>query len=388
MAHGSSKAMRAYVNKVFDLEAKLAALSDERQEPDVPQPQILSTWFWALCKRLPSTEQVGDLLANKAWRARIGLAGEHGGSPDTAGRILNGLVVDEINELALAEFFTARRAGILKDDGPYGLRCVIVDMNELFKSEKVHCAKCMVRKKTVGDGPNKREVDEYYHQAVALVWASGDIAWPIGWELLAPQEGELTAALRLLTRLLPKLHKSIDLVLGDALYCCRPYFKLAVDHGVGALAISSGVTEMDEEIELTVRREAPAVGVNKVAHWSHESEAWKKDVGCLLRVMQYENRVASKSYRHERKHLRVVTTAGVAILPDGQGWQVSRSRWHIENGTFNVLTKDYSLEHNYRHSTTAILMLLVLRSLAYCLTQAYWRFATARVKNAPRCLLV
>ncbi len=63
---------------------------------------------------------------------------------------------------------------------------------------------------------------------------------------MAPGEGELTAALRLLTRLLPKLKKSIDLVLGDALYCCRPYLKLAYDHGVGALAISSGVTEMDE----------------------------------------------------------------------------------------------------------------------------------------------
>ncbi len=388
MAHGSSKAMRAYVNKVFDLEAKLAAFSDARREPSVPQAQILTTWFWALCKRLPSTEQVGDLLANKAWRVRIGLRDEQGGSPDTAGRILDELVVDEVNELALAEFFAARRAGILKDDGPYGLKCVIVDMNELFKSEKVHCAKCRVRKKTVGEGMDQREVDEYYHQAVALVWASGEIAWPIGWELLLPDEGELPAALRLLARLLPKLSKSIDMVLGDALYCCRPYFKLAVDHGVGALAISSGVTEMDEEIELTVRMETPVVGVNKVAHWSDDSEAWQKDVGCTLRVMQYENRAASKSYRHERKHLRVVTTADVAILPDGQGWQVSRSRWHIEDGTFNVLTKDYSLEHNYRHSTTAILMLLVLRSLAYCLTQAYWRFAAARSQDRPRCFLV
>jgi hypothetical protein len=390
MAHGTSRGMRSYVNKVFDIEAKLTALADPRCEPDVPQAAVLSTWFWALCKRLPSTEQVGDMLKDKRWRARLGLKDGDGGSPDTAGRVLDGLLVDEVNELALEGFFAARRAGILKDDGPYGLRCAIVDMNELFKSEKVHCSACMVRKKTVGEGADKREVVlEYYHQAVALVWASGEIAWPMGWELLKPGEGELPAALRLLARLLPRLSKSIDIVLGDALYCCRPYFRLVHDHGLDGLAISSGVTEMDEEIALTMRTVAPVVGANKVAHWSHESEAWQRDVGCKLRVIHHENRSATsvKAYRHERKQMRIVTTAEVAVLPDGQGWQVGRCRWHIEDGTFNVLTKDYSLEHNYRHSTTAILMLLVLRALAYCLTKAYWRYATARAKTGPRCFL-
>jgi len=80
----------------------------------------------------------------------------------------------------------------------------------------------------------------------------------------------------------------------------------------------------------------------------------------------------------------VVTSASVEVLPSGQGWQVGRCRWQIENGTFNRLTRDYSLTHNYRHSSTAILALLVLRSLSYCLTQAYWRFATSRSKRAPQ----
>jgi len=60
----------------------------------------------------------------------------------------------------------------------------------------------------------------------------------------------------------------------------------------------------------------------------------------------------------------------------GQGWKVGRCRWRIENGTFNILTRDYALEHNYRHSPAAIVALLVLRSLAYCLAMAYRRFAT------------
>jgi hypothetical protein len=384
MAHGSSKGMRTYVNKVFELRAKLGAMSDSRREPTVPQAAVLETWFWGLAKRLPSTEQVADLLLDSRWRKHVGLGRGDGGSADTAGRVLDQLLVDEVNELALAEFFAARRAGVLKDDGPYGLKCAIVDMNELFSSEKVHCAECQVRKKTVGEGADKHEVNEHYHQAVALVWASGETPWPIAWEMLRKDEGELTAALRLLARVLPRLSKSIDMVLGDGLYCCRPFFKLVHDCGLDALAVSSYQTEMDAEIELTKRSEEPVVSTNRVARWEHVSEAWQRDVGCKLRVLDYENRTASKAWRHDRRHLRVMTTASVDIMPSGQGWQVGRCRWNIEDGTFRILTRDYSLEHNYHHSTTAMLTLLVLRSLAYCLTQAYWRFATARTKDAPR----
>jgi len=113
------------------------------------------------------------------------------------------------------DFLSARHAKLLKDDGPYGHRCLLVDLNELFKSEKRHCAACQVREKKVKRNGEDLLVKEYYHQAVALVWASGETPWPIGWELLKPGEGELTAALRLLGRLLPRLRKSADVVMGD-----------------------------------------------------------------------------------------------------------------------------------------------------------------------------
>jgi len=84
---------------------------------------------------------------------------------------------------------------------------------------------------------------------VALIWVSGELAWPLGWELLAPGEGELTAALRRLRRLLPRLSRSLDLVMGDGLSCCRPFFELVCRDGLDALTISSERTEMDQEIE-------------------------------------------------------------------------------------------------------------------------------------------
>ena len=78
-------------------------------------------------------------LLDQRWRARLGLQPEQGGSPDRAADILDGLSVAEWNEILLEDFFIARRAGILTDEGLYGKRCAALDLNELFKSEKVHC---------------------------------------------------------------------------------------------------------------------------------------------------------------------------------------------------------------------------------------------------------
>jgi hypothetical protein len=187
MAFGTIAGMRKYVGKTFALEERLGDFTDGRVDPVVPLGPLLSTWFWGLAKRLPSTEQVGDLLQDPRWRKLVGLRREDGGSPDTAGRVLDELSHEEWHELALECFFRARRAGLLTDDGPYGMRCAIVDLNELFQSRKRHCPDCQEREVTVVDRSGaKRKVREYFHQAVALVWAGGNITWPIDWELCGP----------------------------------------------------------------------------------------------------------------------------------------------------------------------------------------------------------
>lgn len=386
MAYGSMRQMRGYSAKLFDKDARLSRMTDNRVDPTIPLGAVLSTWQWGFVRLTPSTERIGDLLSDKRWRAIVGLKPEHGGSPDRAAEILDGLSIDEWNEMMLEDFFIARRAGILTDDGPYGKRCAVVDLNELFKSEKVHCAHCQVREKTVVDARGqKRTVLEYYHQAVALTWVSGKIPFVIGWELLSPGEGELTAALRLLGRLLPRLHRSLDFVLGDALYCCRPFFQVVCGAGLQGMAISSGQTEMDEEMDLLMQTDSPRLvhGLD-VAVWSMESEAWHQDLKHNLRVIHCERRYEAPEWKHERKQLRVITSAPIDILPSGQGWKVGRSRWIIENATFNLLTRDYSLTHNYHHDLTAIVGVLAMRSFACFLTLAYYYNATARSGNAPK----
>ena len=138
MTGGSFAGQREYVKKLFDLEGRLGRFTDQRAHRVVPLAPLLVSWFWGMARRLPSTEQVGDMLADARWRRRVGLQRQDGGSADTAGRVLDATAVEEWNEFILQMFFLAQRAGLLREAGPYGQRCAIVDLNELFCSEKRH----------------------------------------------------------------------------------------------------------------------------------------------------------------------------------------------------------------------------------------------------------
>ena len=93
--------------------------------------------------------------------------------------------------------------------------------------------------------------------------------------MVAPGEGELTAARRLLERLLPRLHKSLDLIVGAALYCCRPFFQTVCGAGLEGLALSSGKTEMDEEIDLLRKTDPRAWCRGSTSPWGR----WKARPG-------------------------------------------------------------------------------------------------------------
>jgi len=387
MAYGTAARARAYANKVAKIEKRLAKLTDGRRDPKVPLAPIMATWFWGIVKRLPSMEQVGKMLEDPLWRKKLGLRPDQGGGPDMAGRALDQLSIDELNEILLQASFDMIRAGTLKP-GPFGFRCVGVDANELFKSEKRHCDYCQQRKKTVKRNGQEVEVIEYFHQAVCLAWFGEDFAFPIAWELVEPGGSELNTAIRLLDRLLPRLHQSVDLILADALYCCRPFLEMVCRHHCHPFVICLDTTEMSKEMDFLMANEkGRSVLGGKLLAWEMLSSAWEKAVKSKLRVIHLKRDYFEPDWKKVRKDLRVVTTLLADELPLAQAWNVGRSRWDIENPVFNELTRDYSLEHNYRHSTPAIVALLVVRSLALGFTKAYHLFATARSQNVPETLL-
>ena len=51
MAFGSMGQMRRYSEKVFEKDARLARMTDERVDPIIPLGAVLSTWQWGLIRQ-------------------------------------------------------------------------------------------------------------------------------------------------------------------------------------------------------------------------------------------------------------------------------------------------------------------------------------------------
>ena len=105
MAYRSMRQMRRYADKVFEKDARLGRMSDGRIDLTLPLAAVLATWQWGLIRRTPSTEQIGELLVDRRWRARLGLQPEQGGSPDRLAEVLDSLSTEEWNEMMLEDFF-------------------------------------------------------------------------------------------------------------------------------------------------------------------------------------------------------------------------------------------------------------------------------------------
>jgi hypothetical protein len=318
-------------------------------------------------------------------RRRAGFAEGGTPSPDRLAQILEVVQDRDREELLLETFFQARQSKLLEESLVAGLRLAAIDLNELFCSERVHCAQCQQRRKTVKRGEALEEVIEYYHQVVCLQWLGGSIPWPLGWELLGPGEGELTAGLRLLDRVLPRLDKSLDGVVGDGLYDCRPFWQCVGRHHVaGVVLMTRETSQLWGDIQLYVKTEKPdkTLGLEQMGWkaWQMESDAWEKELDQKLRLVWFEREREQPAYKNERKRLIVATTFSQEQAGLYRLFLAGKARWGIENPGFNTYTQVYHLTHNYHHHPKAILALVSLMSVAHCLKLAYFKFAASYQK--------
>ena len=89
---------------------------------------------------------------------------------------------------------------------------------------------------------------EYYHRVVVAQWI-GVTAPPIlDLELIGPGEGEVTAARRLLERILRQHSRLIDVISADALYLEAPFLKQVLDLRNPLIVIAeSGIVISDSD---------------------------------------------------------------------------------------------------------------------------------------------
>ena len=245
-----------------------------------------------------------------------------------------------------------------------------LDGVEHFRSNKVRCENCLEK-------TSSSKGTSYYHQMLcgSIVHPDESQVFLAAAEPIIKQDGatkndcERNAAKRVITGLKTTYPDFKFLVVADGLYSCGPVIDLLKqeEHDF-IIAVKPGdhdnlFTHFGtwSQRSVTTKMKAEKKGVTHRFEWANGIALNQSWADMKLNMLVYEQvdrkgKITRFSWVTNRK----ITKRNVEMI-----MRIGRSRWKIENETFNTLkNQGYHFEHNYGHgkkhlcSTLAFLMLL------------------------------
>ena len=275
---------------------------------------------------------------------------------------------------------------------------IALDGTEYFCSQKLSCPNCSERKRNNGK-------TEHFHQMVsaAIVAPGHDRALPLEPEFITPQDGaekqdcEARATARWLAANGPRYAHLKPIYLGDDLSSRQPTCEAV--RAVGAHFLFTAKPSSHKVLyEWLDGAEVPVIEqkIKQGARFVTHRHRWLEGVpirdgkdALIVNWLEIEivDATGKVTYRNSFVTDLAVNKGNVAELA-----ACGRSRWKIENETFNTLkTKGYNLEHNFGHGREHLSALLATMNLiAFAmhtvadLVDAAWKAARAAVGTRKR----
>lgn len=377
----------AYLDKVFGFSDRVKAMPEGRQSPRHPWQKVFDAVFLGTAMQIPSLLQIEAECRSGALAKRIGPL-----SDDTIGYALQRQSPEPVFALGCQVARRLKRNGVLRSEWSRGLVVAAVDGIEICSSFSRCCEACMQREVQHKVRGELRTDLQYYHRIVAVVVVSTPAPIPLGIRFQKDGEAEVPCALALLQDLVHHLgRRFLDLVVGDALYLQAPFIKEVERLGLDwAFTLKENQPELLREAERCTA--GPPAGVesepDRQLHWWHLPQIDWPAGDRLVRVV--------KTVRIDRKH-------EVTVRPEGDRLgkskskvaqqstnfyatnfelgaisplfihQLGRSRWRIDTEVFQTLTTDCHLKHPAVHQSTALVVLTMIRLLAYTLSRLFYQ---------------
>lgn len=257
-------------------------------------------------------------------------------------------------------------------------KLVSIDGVEHFHSKKVHCSSCLTTKETNGE-------IHYSHSMLvaAMVHPEQREVFPLDCEPIVRQDGqekndcELNAARRLLANLKESYPEEPFLILEDALFANGPHIDQLIQYGfsyiIGVKPIKSKSLFAQFKRRLT---DKPANNISYEDEKGYKYElSWVNNLP--LNSTRADIRVNMLLYKQTNPKGKQTSFSWICNIKLHKRnaklvMQAGRSRWKIENETFNTLkNQGYEFEHNfghgYKHLSTVFAYIMLL---AFTLDQA------------------
>lgn len=376
----------AYLQKVFGFSDLVGALPEGRQFPQHAGKKVFDAVFLGAAMQIPSLLQIEAECHQGALAKRIGPI-----SDDTLGYALQRQSPEAVFALSCEIARRLKRNGVVRSDWSRGLVIAAVDGIEICSSFARCCDACMerdVQHKVKGE---MRTDLQYYHRIVAVTIVSTPFPIPLGVRFQKDGEGEVSCALALLQDLIEQLgRRFLDVLVGDALFLQAPFVKEIERLGLDwAFTLKENQPELLREAECFTQASPTGVAVEadrEISYWHLPEVFWPvadRSVR-VVKTVRIENQrrvtVGKKDGRRTKSKTAVTqestnfyaTNFELGSISPLFIHQFSRSRWRIDTELFQTITTDCHLKHPAVHQTTALVVLTMIRFLAYTLSLVFY----------------
>jgi hypothetical protein len=232
---------------------------------------------------------------------------------------------------------------------------------------------------------------QYYHRIVAVVLVSTSFPIPLGVRFQKNGEGEVACALALLQDLVEHLgRRFLDVLVGDALYLQAPFVQQVERLGLAwAFTLKENQPELLREAERCTQDAPHAVQAEsdrELRYWHLPDLNWpvadrRVQVVKTIRIEPQRRvtirkkdaaRTKGKTERMQPSTNFYATNFELGSISPLFIHQLSRSRWRIDTEVFQTITTDCHLKHPAVHQTTALVVLTMIRFLAYTLSLVFY----------------
>ena len=390
----------AYLNKVFDWSARVAALPEGRQSPPHPWPKVFDCVFLGGTIQIPNVHRLEAECRRGVLRQRIGNLSE-----DTLGYALQREDPASIFALGCEVARRLKRNGVLHSDWARGRLVAAVDGIEICSSFVRCCDACMEREVEHKVDSQLRKDTQYYHRLVAVVLVSTDFPVPLGLRFQRDGEDEVACALPLLQELDRQLgRRFLDVLVADALYLRSDFVQ-----EMEKLQLEWVFTVKENQPELLAEAQRLTGGPPQMTNstpqdefqlW-HAPETYWPAANRSLRVVktfriQKKQQVqltpagSPKKKKRTREEVReestnyYATNLELGSIPATFIHQLGRSRWRVDTDAFQTLTTQAHLKQPSVHQATALVVLTMIRVLAYTLSMVfYYRQVVSHARQTP-----
>jgi hypothetical protein len=374
------KRLWRYCNKIFNLAKHLSKLKSNGFSKKNNEPFLTSILLIAMFMRLKSFNALENSMKRnkKTWKKILDT--DDLPSVDIISRRIENSDIKGLREMNVKFVHKLHRNKAFNtNQASAGLMVAAVDGHETFASEKLCCGKCKTRKKTV----KEKEVTEYFHSYVMCQITLCSNPEILDIEPIWPGEGELTAAKRLIKRVLKEQPRRVDVFCFDALYLDSELSNmLEKKNKYWITVLKQENREAYQEIDRLLPKAEPIktkIGKKKVImHDMHGLVGWDRLDKPFRAVVSDEQRFEwqrvsrNKKIKVEKKsHWRWLTNMP-SIYSAEIIHRLGHGRWNEENRGFNDLVNNCHFDHPFHHHPTALLAMLWIIIIAFNLSYTFF----------------